>query len=520
MITKRLAWALLLAALACKTPPPEGPTPPTNKPATAPVTTPEKKPSTEPPKAADPGPVFPKDAFRKTPPTPAKVHDFKAPSIAQFKLKNGIEVYLVERHQLPIVSMQLLFEGGAVSDPPKKAGLAGLCMGLVGDGTQKLDRVAYEEVQADLASGVGAFAGDTQQGVTMNTLSRNLDATLDLWADTILHPGLRKEDFELDQKQTLTSIEEAKSAPDSIAFRVFGSIAYGEAHPYGLIETEATVKAITLDDCKKYVAKTLKPEGARLYVLGDITQAQIEEKVVKRLEGWKGKAPAPVKVAAPKPRKGRIFFVDVPEAAQSMVLIMEHGPKRQAADYFPTSIMSGILGGSFASRINMNIREKNGYAYGAYGGFFYRREGGVFFTSASVRTDATKPAILEMIKELQGMREGDVTDEELSREKEGAILGLPAQWETGGSTLGTFRDLIYYGLPLNYYDSFVDNIQKVTKADVRKAATDHVQLDKMQYVVVGDAKTVLPELKALLESKALGAGELVVLDADGKVLKQ
>jgi zinc protease len=241
----------------------------------------------------------------------------------------------------------------------------------------------------------------------------------------------------------------------------------------------------------------------------------VTKQLTPRLKGWKGSpkaAPAPGK---PKARVGKMFFVDIPGAPQSVVHLMHLGPPRKAPDYQSTSIMSAILGGGFTSRINMNIREKHGYAYGAGGGFSYNRSGSTFRTSASVKTDVTKESILEMLKEMKGMREADPTEAEVVREKDGKILALPAQFSTGSSTLAAFRDLVFYGLPLNYFDSVVAKVKAVDIPAVKKAAGKYIKPGELQLLVVGDGKTVLPKLQELVAAKELGADKIIRLDVDG-----
>lgn len=463
--------------------------------------------------------VFPDEEFRAQRPTVAATRPFKQPKVERFKLANGIEVYLVARHELPTVTMDLVFDGGSVNDPKGKEGLARQCVALMSEGTEKLDKVAFSEALADMASGVNAWAGRDQQGVTVSSLSRFLDPTLDLWADVLLRPGMRQADFERMRAQAKATVKQQKGAPTTVAQRVFGSVLFGEEHPFGRVLTEASLDALTLDDCKAYVAAYIKPQGARLYVVGDITRKQIEEKVGARLGGWKGKPRASAKLPKPAARQGRIFFVHVANAPQSQIYVMHLGPERKAPDYFANTVMASILGGSFSSRINTNIREDKGWAYGAYGVFRYTRHFGWFLASASVRTDVTKEAIVEIVKEMDGMITGDISDEELQREIKGAILSLPGQFATGMQTLGSFRELVYYGLPLNWYETYVQNVQKVTKDLVKKSARAHLKPRDVVVLVVGDAAKVRPKLDELLTSGVLGPGELVVLDADGKVVQ-
>jgi zinc protease len=493
---------IALALTACAAPQADAPPPAVPVPAVAP---------------APPPVVFPDEPFRAHQPPPAQARAFAAPHVQQFTLPDGIEATLVERHNLPIVSLSLDMYGGASLDPKGKDGLASVCTSLMSEGTQKLDKLAFEEALADLASEVSSGAAVDRHQVSMSSLRKNLDATLDLWTDTLLRPGLRQDELDRSLKRRIAGLAQLKGSPAGVAPRLAGSIVFGPQHLHGRMATEGSYRALTLADCQKFVATRIKPRGAKLFVVGDITRAELESKLAARLGGWSGRAPAPPQPAAAHPRKGKLFFVDIPKAAQSMVVVLASGPQRKAPDFHPTSLMAGILGGGFTSRINMNIREKHGYAYGAGGGFVYTRDGSHFRATASVRTNVTKESIQEILKEVRAMASGEPTDEELSREKDGRVLALPARFATGEQTLGAFRELVYYGLPLDYFDSYVAQITAVNQAAVKKAAARHLHPAELQILVVGDGKVVLPGLEELVTAKEV-PGPIVKLDADGKSL--
>jgi zinc protease len=462
---------------------------------------------------------FPNEDFRKQQPNAGPARALKTPALQRFTLPNGIAVYLVERPTLPIVSMSLSFEGGSATDPAGKEGRASLCAGLLSAGTEKLDRIAFEEALADIASEIGSGASEDQHWVTADALKKSLGPTLDLFADTLQKPGLRADEFERHVKRRIAGLAQMKGNPAAVAGRLTGSIVHGPTHPLGRFATEASYGALGLDDCKKFVADYVKPQGARLFVVGAITKAELTNELGARLKPWTGKPKAPAVITASKPRQGRIFFVDMPNAPQSVVQLVHLGPPRKAPDFQQTAIMGSILGGGFTSRINMNIREKHGYAYGARAGFEYTRKGGLFRAGASVRTNVTKESILEMCKEIRALKasdeEGAPKADELLREKNGRILALPAQFSTGGQTLGAFRDLVYYDLPLNYYDTLVAKVEAVDGNAVKKAAAKYLKPENLQLLVVGDGKTVLPKLKELAAGKEL-PGSITVLDTDGK----
>jgi zinc protease len=472
--------------------------------------------------APDPAPpeavAFPIEEFRARRPEAGPARPLVPPEIERFSLPNGVQVYLVERHMLPTVWADLTFDGGPINDPAGKEGLADLCMNVLDDGTEKLDKFAFEEALGDLASNVSAYTSIDQQGLRMRTLTKSLDATLELWAGALLTPGMRQADFDRDLAQTLASLKQSKGAPASLAGRLFGNVFYGTDHPVGQVSTEASLQAVTLADCKAYVADWLKPAGAQMYVVGDVSRAEIERRFGARLASWQGQPKPSVALDQPRPRDAKIVFVDVPGAAQSQIYLGHAGPKRLDPDYFPTRIMVSILAGDFSSRVNMNLREDKGWAYGAGGGVRYYRTFGSFRVGASVRTDVTKDSVLELYKEVQKMSGGEVADAELAREKSAAVLGLPAQFATGADVMSSYRTLVYFGLPLDYWARFVENVSAVTREAVSAAAKAHLRPAQLTVLVVGDGKSVLPGLRELIESEALGQGALITLDADGKVV--
>lgn len=536
------------------------PTPATTMPAPAPheVPPPPAAPQPEPPKmitqTAEPQNLaFPDEAFRAHQPEAAAQRPFRLPAIKPFTLKNGIKVYLVEQHALPIVQMDLNFDGGGVTDPKGKDGLASVCTSMLTEGTEKLDKIAYSEALADIASNINAYAADDSQGVSLASLTKHLDATFALFGDTILTPGMRASDFDRMVKRRIESVKQSRSTPTAIPGRVMGTILYGAKHPLGGVVSEQSLGAITLDDCKKQVATWMKPKNARLFVVGDVTEAQIKDLFEKSPLGkWTGTTPAEPRLPAPKTMAGRIFFVNVPKAAQSTVMMLQFGPTRTAADYFANSMMASVLGGSFTSRLNMNLREDKGYSYGARGGFGYSpKQFGTLTLSAPVQADSTYQTVLEVDHEMKDLWSGKapVTKEELDREKTNAILALPGRFATAQAALGQYRGLVYYGLPLDYFNSYVDKVGKVTEAEVKASAAKNLRPGQAVFLVVGDgdAKMIVHNPKAkkddpadvrrlpymkdgkqltlrealvdLAKSGDVGTGGLVELDPDGNPIR-
>ena len=521
---------LLLAACGGSSKPTSVPAPPPAPPAdpvgARPAPPPEKPMTPEPIKvvqtAAPQQLAFPEEPFRTEQPKAGPPRPFKLPGVKQFTLKSGIKVYLVEQHALPLVSMDLNFEGGSLTDPKGKEGLAGVCMSMLTEGTQQLDKIQYSEALADVASSVSSYAADDSIGITLGSLTKHLDTTFALFGQTLLAPGFRASDFDRMIKRRIESVKQSKGNPASVAGRVSGTVLYGLAHPFGTVITEASLKAITLDDCKAFAAKAMKPGGAKLFVVGDLTEAAVRGYFDgPQLASWKGTAPRPPALPAPKGPAGRVFFVHVKGAAQSQVSMLHFGPSRTAPDYFSNSMMASVFGGGFASRINMNLREDKGYSYGARGGFSYTRTYGTFNASASVRTDSTYQTLLEIDHEVKELWKGTkpITTDELEREKQGAILGLPGRFQTAQAALGQYRGLVYFGLPLDYYNGFVAAVGKVTEEQVKASAAKQLRPGQAVYLVVGDGDAkVIVHVEQKDPATGKSAWKDVPYEKDGKQL--
>jgi zinc protease len=537
--------SLLLAATAC------GPKQSTTG-ASGETTAPPPAFTGESPAATDP--TFPEEAFRANRPAPAEPRSFQLPAIKRFQIGKAdkVDVYLVERHELPTISIDLDLDGGSMTDPASKVGLASVCMDMLAEGTVKLDKIAFNEALADVASNVSSYAGDDTQGVSMRTLTKNFDQTFALFADTVLQPAFRKAEFDRMIQRRLESLKQSRGSATAVAGRLGGLVRYGAAHPLGRVTSEKSYQAIRLSDCKAYHRRWIRPRKARLFVVGDTTEEKIRAAFTPLFARWRGGAPALKAPPRPAPVKGgRIYLVDVPDSAQSVVVMMHMGPARKAPDYFATSLMGSLLGGGFTSRINMNLREGKGYAYGARGGFGYSKWFGYFTASGSVRDDATYQSVLELLREVRGLQDASrpPTSDELEREKEGSILAMPARFATAAATLGQYRSLVYFGLPLDYWNTYVDQVKAVNGDQVKASAQTHLKPGDAIYLVIGDAskpqKKFVPggetggkgsnqdlttadgkpmplrdALGALLDSNELGAGQLIELDVDGKILKR
>jgi len=467
----------------------------------------------------------PADDFRKTQPSPLPSSTFTVPPVQTGVVPGTrLEIVLVEDHALPAVQLRMVFPSGSLLDPPEKAGLTGLCTRLANEGTERLTKVQWETALADLAASVELGGGAEQSSLSLRSLKETWPGTLDLALELVAHPGLRDDDLKRVRDRALAQLAQAKGSAAGLAARLQSRVAWGANHPMGALATEKSLAAIGVADCQKVLAR-LRPDGARVFVAGDVTLAEVTAALGARLtaQGFRGTAAKAPKMPAPRTDsavdRAPVVLVNVPGAEQSVVTIVAAGPPRQAKDHDATSVMAAVLGGGFSSRINMNLREKNGFTYGARGGFSYWKDRSLFTVSSSVRTDATGPALKEIAAELKSIVATPITDVELGRERDGSLLAFPASFATSSSTLDTWSNVFFYGLPKDTLDKTPARLAALKKSDMEKVAKMRVP-QNLRVFVVGDAARIAADLDGIAAANLFGKkGKVVVLDADGVIVE-
>jgi predicted Zn-dependent peptidase len=409
----------------------------------------------------------------------------------------------------------LVVRAGGERDPRGKLGLATMTANLLTEGTTTRDALQIADQEAFLGVEVDAGSGWDQSSVTLHTPTAQLDSALALMADIALRPSFPAQDLDRLRKERLTSLLQQRDRPTAMANMAFNAIVFGDAHPYGrpLGGTEGSTAALTRADVQRFYQANFRPNNAALIVVGDVRPDDIAQRVERLFGAWARGAATPVRFPTP-PATGAttVYLVDKPGAPQSSVRIGTVGVPRATEDYFPLLVMNTILGGSFTSRLNNNLRETKGYTYGARSGFDMRQVAGPFTASAEVTGTKTDSALIEFFKELRAIRD-TVPTGELTKAKRYLQLQLPAQFETTGGVAGRLVPLVLYGLPLDYYNSYAQRIEAVTQADVQRVASRYVDPSKLAVVVVGDRASVEPAVKAL------GLGPVMVRDMTGKPVK-
>jgi zinc protease len=421
------------------------------------------------------------------------------PPIVTRQLANGLKLLIVEQHELPLADFVLLVGSGTTADPTGKMGVANLTAAMLREGTTTRKSLDIADQAAFLGINLSPTSSWESSTLSLHTPTAQLDSALALFADVALHPSFPANEFERLRKNRLTELLQIKDQGPAIANLVFPAIIYGSTHPYGLasIGTEESVKSLATTDLQSYYQTNFKPNNATMIIVGDVSPDRIEQKVNELFGSWqRGDVPQLTYGEPPKPATTTIYLVDKPGAAQSSFRIGSVGVPRSTKDYFALTVMNTILGGSFSSRLNQNLRETRGYTYGAGSRFDMRRAAGPFTASAEIVAAKTDSALLEFMKELNGIRQA-VPADELTRAKRYLQLQLPGNFETTQQIGAALVPVALYNLPLDYYNNYVQNIEGVTQADVNRVAQQYVNPGSLAIVIVGDRRVVEQGLKSV-----------------------
>ena len=433
------------------------------------------------------------------PPELAPPPAVKLPPIVSRTLDNGLSIMIVEQHELPVADFILLVRTGGEADPSNLGGLASLTADMLDEGTTTRDALAIADQGAFLGVDVGTGSGWDASMVSLHTTTAQMDSALALFADVALHPSFPDADLARVRKDRLTSLLQLRDRGPAIADRVFARVVFGDDNPYGhaLTGTEASVAAIGRADVRRFHDSFYRPNNATLIVVGDVEPDDVERRARALFGSWqRGEIPSTSYGPAPAAGARTIYLVDKPDAAQSSFRIGGVGVARATPDYFAIEVLNTILGGSFSSRLNQNLRETHGYTYGARSGFSMRREAGPFTAQAEVVAAKTDSALLQFLAELRAIRD-TVPEAELTRAKRLLELQLPGDFETTGSIASQLIPVVLYNLPLDFYNQYVGRIEGVDQAAVQRVAQREIEPDSVAVVIVGDSKNVEPGLKAL-----------------------
>jgi zinc protease len=443
-----------------------------------------------------PGPAFP--TFRRT------------------ALANGLKIVFAERHAVPVVNFNLQLDAGYAADQLAVPGTARLAMNMLTQGTKTRNSLQISDECERLGASISSGNGLDVSSVWLSALKKNLDASLELYADVILNPSFSEGDFQRLRALQLAGIQREKAAPSSMAWRVFPQLLYGRGHAYGFPASgfEAGVSKLEPADIKKFYEAWFKPNNATLIIVGNATLNELTPKLERLFNAWRpGTIPAK-KIAPVAPRtQAAVYLIDRPGSQQSVVYVGSLAPPRNNPDEIAIKTMNSVLGGASTSRVNMNLREGKHWAYGAFTGISQARGQRPFYAYAPVQTDKTRETLVELSKELRSII-GDKppTDAEVAKIVTYEALKQPGIWETMSSVGGALADIVQFGLPDNYYQTYPDKVRSLTKDDVAKAARTIVHPEHLVWLIVGDRAKIEPGIREL------NYGPIAFLDADGNTV--
>jgi len=424
----------------------------------------------------------------------------EVPSLWDRKTDNGIEILGSQSTETPTTSLLIKVPGGLYHEQAQKVGLASVTAALMNESTQNYTTEQMSNALEKLGSTIRISAAKSHTNIFVSSLTKNLDATLALVEEKLFKPAFNEEDFNRNKQQSLQNIQHALKDAGYLASNAYSKLLYGDsiaALPSG--GTLASINAITLDDVKSFYKRHFKPVGSEVIVVSDLEQRQLAPKLVATLDDWQGSAPASnATFEESNIAPNVVYLVDKPDAPQSEIRIGNRGMVEDiTGEFFKANLMNFALGGNFNSRINLNLREDKGYTYGARTRFWGDDTSGGFTASAAVRADATAASITEFTNELNNYAKNGISDDELAFMRQAINQKDALKYETPNAKLGFLAQILEHDLAPSFVKERNKIVSTITKEQINGLAAKHLNTQNMVYLVVGDAKTLRPELEKL-----------------------
>jgi zinc protease len=439
------------------------------------------------PKATD----FKGVTLKKRAPVSNEVLKVKFPKPVESKLKNGVELLVLEDHRSPTIQVTIDMPASNLNDSAELAGIGDAAAAMPRLGTKTKDSRQIAETIAELGAGIGFGVGDRNASVRFSTLTENLDAVIDLVMDMLFNPTFPQDELDKWKNQQLSQLLQVRTIPGFLATERFQAVLYPGDNRSLVLPSPDSIKKIDREHLIAYFNENFRPEGGRVTVMGDINTRQITPKIEKIFANWKGSAPKPPQL----PVNGaiaekKIYLIDRPNSVQTTLYVGNHAINRMSPDYIAVQVMNQILGSGPASRLFRNIREDKGYTYGISSGFSASYYYNHFVSSTNVRTEVTGPALEELLKEFRDIRDRAVPADELADAKRALVANFALSTESPATALRNAVTIKEYGFPLDYWDTYPEKISAVTSADVQRVAQKYIPVDNIQIVAVGDATKI------------------------------
>lgn len=426
-------------------------------------------------------------------PAPGAIRRFDFPPVQIDHFNNGLKLLSVQTHRLPIVTVGLVLDAGEATLDEDKAGLAVLTGDSLEGGTTARSRDDLAEAMESIGAHLSVRTGWDSTIISLSCLPERLEEALNILAEVALSPNFPADEVDRIRKQHLAGIQQRNMDPSAMATEAFHRLIYAEGVPYGrpLGGSVESAAPFNQDAAIGFVKTQYNPGNAGLVVVGDVDLDDTNSLAKSCLGDWQGR-PITKKPFDPEPRfrERKVVIIDRPGAVQSEIRIGHVGQPRSTSDYFPLVILNTILGGSFTSRLNLNLRERHGFTYGVRSGFAFRRDAGPWTISTSVGTHVTADAVREALKELDVLISAGPTDEELAASRDYISGVFPLRFETTNQIASQISEIIIYNLPNDYHTTYRDQIRSVNYEQVMDAVQRCIRPDEITVLVVGDAKTI------------------------------
>ena len=419
-----------------------------------------------------------------------------------YELSNGLKVHHWERHGLPLVELSLMFLGGANLDSPTTGGLASLTADMLDEGAGELGAVEFANALELLGARVNSYAGQETSVATLSSLTRNFDKALRLFADAVQHPRFDPREWERVRSLRVDELKKAQDNPSAVASVVGMRAFFGDDHPYGRPTrgTPQMVAKLKRDEASAFHKKMFRPSNAVLLLAGDLTPDQAKQYLESALGSWSDGTSRPIeRQSYPESNNDRfrVVLVDKPDAVQTVIRWYMPAQNYSSPDRTKLELFGTILGGSFTSRLNQNLREEHGYTYGAGCRHVMTPQTGYFYSYSNVRADVTGESLTEFLKEFRGVRTGNVSAEEASKTRASYRTEMVQSFSNLRGILNSFQTLILNDRPMSGLADDLKESEGVTASNMNKLAYDAVPLEQALLVLVGDKKTILEKIKGL-----------------------
>ncbi len=437
---------------------------------------------------------------RRKVPQAGPLRPFDFPPIEHFELSSGIPVAFAQTTGLPVVTVSLLLQAGALQEAPARAGLATLTGNLLESGTARLDGAAVAEELESMGARLSVGSGWEVAFADVTVLPERAEEAARLVAELVRVPSFPEAEVERIRGEQLAGIAQRRADPRALANEMISRFIFDSESPFSrpLSGNHGSVASLAREDVVGFHRAGYTPRGATLVVAGNLPAEEARRIGEGAFGGWEGEpTPAAAARAEARSNEREIIVVERPGAVQSEIRVGHLGVARSTPDYFPILVMNAVLGGSFSSRLNMNLREKNGFTYGVRSSFTMRRSSGSFLVSTAVQTEVTGDAVREIVRELAGMRDERVTPAELDDARQYVAGTFPLRLQTTDGVASRLAELAIYGLPDSYVQEFPSSVLEVSADDVATAARERVHPERLAIVIVGDAEKLRPQLEAL-----------------------